>query len=186
MVANSFGEAVIEMMREIARQIPDSHRKIPVKAYLTGGAAVHYYCNSRVSDDVDLIMQFSVKVPENLFVVWLNEEGILEQIHYDHTYNSTFGLLHEDYEDRAIHMVTIDEKFEIYLLSPIDLIISKLIRFAQNDEEDIANIIKTGKVNKDELFDLASDAINVGVGFQKKAIETNLELVMDMFSESKE
>jgi len=74
-----------------------------------------------------------------------------------------------------------EDKFEINLLSPVDLIISKLIRFAQNDEEDIDNIIKTGKVDKDELFELATDAINVGVGFQKKAIETHLGLVMDMF-----
>ena len=181
MIAKSFKEAIIEMMEEIAKQIPDAHKKEPVKAYLTGGGAVHYYCNKRVSDDVDLIMQYAVKIPNDLFVVWLNDEGSLEQVHYDYTYNSTFGLLHEDYEDRAIHMITIEDKFEINLLSPVDLIISKLIRFAQNDEEDIDNIIKTGKVDKDELFQLATDAINVGVGFQKKAIETNLGLVMDMF-----
>ena len=184
MIAHSFKEAIIEMMGEIAKQIPDVHKQTPVKAYLTGGAAVHYYCNSRVSDDVDLIMQFTVKIPEDLFVVWLNDEGTLEQVHYDHTYNSTFGLLHEDYEDRAVHMITIDEKFEINLLSPVDLIISKLTRFAQNDEEDIVNIIKTGKVNKDELFELATDAINVGVGFQKKFVEINLEHVMEMFKDS--
>ena len=184
MIAKSFKEAIIEMMEEIAKQIPDAHKKAPVKAYLTGGGAVHYYCNKRVSDDVDLIMQYAVKIPNDLFVVWLNDEGSLEQVHYDYTYNSTFGVLHEDYEDRAIHMITIEDKFEIYLLSPVDLIISKLIRFAQNDEEDIDNIIKTGKVDKDELFQLATDAINVGVGFQKKAIETNLGLVMDMFKRS--
>jgi len=181
MIAKSFKEAIIEMMEEIAKQIPDVHKQKPVRAYLTGGGAVHYYCNKRVSDDVDLIMQYAVKIPNDLFVVWLNDEGSLEQVHYDYTYNSTFGLLHEDYEDRAIHMITIEGKFEINLLSPVDLIISKLIRFAQNDEEDIDNIIKTGKVDKDELFELATDAINVGVGFQKKAIETNLGLVMDMF-----
>ena len=181
MIAKSFKEAIIEMMEEIAKQIPDAHKQKPVRAYLTGGGAVHYYCNKRVSDDVDLIMQYAVKIPNDLFVVWLNDEGSLEQVHYDYTYNSTFGLLHEDYEDRAIHMITIEDKFEINLLSPVDLIISKLIRFAQNDEEDINNIIKTGKVDKDELFELATDAINVGVGFQKKAIETNLGLVMDMF-----
>ncbi len=184
MIAHSFNEAIIEMMAEIAKQIPDSHKQTPVKAYLTGGGAVHYYCNSRVSDDVDLIMQFSVKIPEDLFVVWLNEEGSLEQVHYDHTYNSTFGLLHEDYEDRAVHMITIDDKFEINLLSPVDLIISKLTRFAQNDEEDIANIIKTGKVDKDELYALATDAINVGVGFQKSFVEINLQHVMEMFEDS--
>ena len=181
MIAHSFKEAIIEMVGEIAKQIPDSHKQTPVKAYLTGGGAVHYYCNSRVSDDVDLIMQFAVKIPEDLFVVWLNEEGTLEQVHYDHTYNSTFGLLHEDYEDRAVHMITIDEKFEINLLSPVDLIISKLTRFAQNDEEDIVNIIKTEKVNKDELFELATDAINIGVGFQKNFVEINLQHVMGMF-----
>ncbi len=183
MIAHSFKEAIIEMMAEIAKQIPDSHKQTPVKAYLTGGGAVHYYCNSRVSDDVDLIMQYTVKIPEDLFVVWQNDEGTLEQVHYDYTYNSTFGLLHEDYEDRAVHMITIDEKFEINLLSPVDLIISKLTRFAQNDEEDIVNIIKTGKVDKDELFELATDAINVGVGFQKNFVEINLQHVMEMFED---
>lgn len=181
MIATSFKEAIIEMMQEIAKQIPDSHKQTPVKAYLTGGGAVHYYCNSRVSDDVDLIMQYTVKIPEDLFVVWLNEEGSLEQVHYDYTYNSTFGLLHEDYEDRAVHMITIDDKFEINLLSPEDLIISKLIRFAQNDEEDIQNIIKTGKVDQTHLYELAKDAISVGVGFQKNFVEINLEQVMEMF-----
>jgi hypothetical protein len=181
MIATSFKEAIREMMQQIAKEIPDSHKQMPVRAYLTGGGAVHYYCNSRVSDDIDLIMQFSVKIPENLFVIWMNKEGMLEQVHYDHTYNSTFGLLHEDYEDRAVHMLTIDEKFEIYLLSPEDLIISKLIRFAQNDEEDIRNIIATDKVNKKLLHELAVDAINVGVGFQKRFVQINLEQVMEMF-----
>jgi len=180
-IATSFKEAIIEMMEEIAKAIPDSHKQTPVKAYLTGGGAVHYYCNSRVSDDVDLIMQYTVKIPEDLFVVWLNDAGTLEQVHYDYTYNSTLGLLHEDYEDRAIHMITIEDKFEIYLLSPEDLIISKLIRFAQNDEEDIQNIIKTGKVDKKLLYELAKDAISVGVGFQKNYVEINLEQVMEMF-----
>jgi hypothetical protein len=180
-IATSFKDAIIEMMQEIAKVIPDSHKQTPVKAYLTGGGAVHYYCNSRVSDDVDLIMQYTVKIPEDLFVVWLNEEGALEQVHYDYTYNSTFGLLHEEYEDRAVHMITIEDKFEIYLLSPEDLIISKLIRFAQNDEEDIQNIIKTGKVDKKLLYELAKDAISVGVGFQKNHVEINLEQVMEMF-----
>ena len=183
MIAKSFQDAVIKMMHEIAKEIPDAHKKIPVKAYLTGGAAIHYYCNSRVSDDVDLIMQHAVKIPEDLFVVWLNEKGILEQVHYDYTYNSTLGLLHEDYEDRATQMITIDEKFEINLLSPVDLIISKLSRFAQNDEEDIMNIIKTGLVDKQELYKLATDAINVGVAINKSFVEISLQHVMEMFDE---
>ena len=63
------------------------------------------------------------------------------------------------------------------------MIISKLTRFAQNDEEDIANIVKTGKVDKDELYALATDAINVGVGFQKNFVEINLQHVMEIFED---
>jgi len=66
MIAKSFKEAIIEMMEEIAKQIPDVHKQKPVRAYLTGGGAVHYYCNKRVSDDVDLIMQYAVKIPNDL------------------------------------------------------------------------------------------------------------------------
>ena len=181
MIATSFKEAIVEMMEEIAKHIPDAHKQSPVKAYLTGGGAVHYYCNARVSDDIDLIMPYAVKIPEDLFVVWLNGEGLLEQGHNDYTYNSTFGLLHEEYEDRAVKMISIEDKFEIYLLSPEDLIITKIIRFAENDENDIRNIIEKGSVDKHKLFELADDTIRVGVGFQEKTVRTNLELVMAMF-----
>ena len=178
-IVDSFSEAIMQMMEEIAQYIPDVHKNAPVKAYLTGGGAVHYYSNKRVSDDVDLIMPYVVKLPEDFFVTWINDDGEIEEIHYDHTYNSTFGLLHEDYEDRATLLKTIDGKFEINLLSPEDLIISKLVRFAAKDEEDIRDIIETGKVDKERLYELAKDAINVGVGFQKKFVETNLDIVME-------
>ena len=48
---------------------------------------------------------------------------------------------------------------------------------------EIANIIKTGKVDKDELYALATDAINVGVGFQKNFVQINLQHVMEMFED---
>ena len=179
-IANSFSEAIMQMMEEIAKYIPDIHKQTPVRAYLTGGGAVHYYSNKRVSDDVDLIMQYVVKLPDDLFVAWINDDGLIEEVHYDYTYNSTFGLLHEDYEDRATSLKTIDNKFEINLLSPEDLIISKLVRFASKDEEDITNIIETGKVNKEKLYELAKDAISVGVGFNKNFVEINLDIVIDI------
>ncbi|NEW59663.1 hypothetical protein GSY74_00045 [Sulfurovum sp. bin170] len=78
-------------------------------------------------------------------------------------------------------MITIEEKFEIYLLAPEDLIVSKISRFAQNDEEDIQNIINTGKVDKEKVYALADDAIRVGVGFREEWVRMNLDEVMEMF-----
>jgi len=60
------------------------------------------------------------------------------------------------------------------------LIISKLTRFAQDAEKDI---IKTGKVDKDKLYALATDPINVGVDFQKRFVEINLQHVIEMFED---
>ncbi len=54
-------------------------------------------------------------------------------------------------------------------------------RFAQNDEEDIQNIINTGKVSKERVYKLADDAIRVGVGFREEWVRMNLDEVMEMF-----
>ena len=182
MIADNFKDAVWSMMESIAKNIPDIHRSSPVKAYLTGGAAIHFYTQMRVSDDVDVILSNSVQIPQDLVVLWLNQEGNIEQIAYDYNYNPTLGLLHESYEDRATLVKTIDGKFQIYVLHPIDLIISKLVRFAANDESDIKAMVEQGCVDKQQLAELANDAINVGVGFNPKHVRLHLEWVLDMFN----
>ncbi len=183
MIADNFKDAVLSMMESIAANIPDIHKTSPVKAYLTGGAAIHFYTQMRVSDDVDVILSNNVQVPQDLVILWLNQEGSIEQIAYDYNYNPTLGLLHETYEDRATLVKTIDEKFQIYVLHPIDLIISKLVRYAANDEADIKAMVEQGYIDKKQLTELANDAINVGVGFNPKYVRLHLEWVLDMFKE---
>jgi hypothetical protein len=63
-------------------------------------------------------LKYDIEVPKDLSVVWKNDEGILEEVYYDHTFNDTFGLFQEDYQDRAILLKRIASKFEVYLLSP--------------------------------------------------------------------
>ncbi len=181
MIADNFKDAVLEMMESIAQNIPDIHKSSPVKAYLTGGAAIHFYTQMRVSDDVDVILSYNVQIPQDLVVLWLNQEGNIEQIAYDYNYNSTLGLLHEDYEDRATLVKTIDGKFQIYVLHPIDLIISKLVRYASNDEADIKAMVEHGYIDKEQLIELANDAISVGVGFNERFVSQHLEWVLEMF-----
>jgi len=52
------------------------------------------------------------------------------------------------------------------------------------DEEDIQNIINTGKVRKERVYELADDAIRVGVGFREEWVRMNLDEVMEMFDKS--
>ena len=180
---NSFKGAIFKMMDIISTKIPDNVQE-PVKAYLTGGSAVHFYSGSRVSDDVDLILLHTVNIPEDLTVVWLDEDDNINQVAYDYTYNSTLGLMHEDFEDRAKLLKSIDNKFEIYLLSPIDLIITKISRYALNDEDDIKKIIDQCSIDKDELYILAKDTINVSVAVDKEFAMTKLSWIIGYIDEN--
>ena len=58
--------------------------------------------------------------------------------------------MHEDYVDRAKLYKIIDDKFEVYVLSPIDLVISKILRFSDNDEQDIKGLIQRKLVDKEK------------------------------------
>ncbi len=50
MIQHSFKEAIVEMMRQIAKEIPSSHKKTPQSlSYCWRCRAL--FCNSRVSDD---------------------------------------------------------------------------------------------------------------------------------------
>lgn len=88
----SFKNAIYKMMNIISEKIPDNIPS-PVKAYIIGGCAVHFYTGSRVSDDVDLILSHSVRVPQDLSVVWLDENQTINQVFYDHNYNPTLGWI---------------------------------------------------------------------------------------------
>lgn len=182
MLSKDFKDAVFQIMQKISNEIPDAHIKFPVDAYIVGGAAVHFHTNLRVSNDVDSILSKAVKLPNDLVVPWIDKDGNIQQLSYDYNYNSSFGLMQEDYDKRAVLIKTIDEKLNIYILDPLDLIISKIARFSDSDEDDIRVLIKMKDINRVELYDLASDAIKVGIGFPK-SITTHLEWVMEIYDE---
>ena len=110
--------------------------KYPIKAYIVGGVANYLYTQARVSDDIDMIISHRIDLPRNLFVVYLKDDSF-EKLTFDDNYTDTLGLMHEDYVDRAKLYKIIDDKFEVYVLSPIDLVISKILRFSDNDEQNI-------------------------------------------------
>jgi hypothetical protein len=176
---NSLKSAVYKMMDIISKEIPHNIPE-PVKGYITGGCAVHFYTGYRASDDLDIILSHGVNIPQDLTVVWLDENNTINQVAYDYTYNPTLGLMHEDYEDRATLLKNIDGKFEIYLLDPIDLIITKISRYSSADENDIKKIIEHCNIDKDLLYELAKDTISVSVAVDKEFAMIKLDDIINM------
>ena len=60
------------------------------------------------------------------------------------------------------------------------LFINKKVN-AQNDKEDIQNIINTSKVNKEKVYKLADDDIRIGIGLREEWVQMNLDEVMEIF-----
>jgi len=174
-------DAVKEMMGKLAKRIPAKHKKEPVNLYIAGGIAIYFHTASRVSKDVDAIIDKDIDIPRKLSVLWLNENGEFEELEFDKNYTDTLGIMHEDYDKRAIHKFTIDSRLKVHVLSPIDLIISKLARFVEQDQQDIKSIIINDLVDKKELEILTKDAIKVRSSGRAETLELHLDLVLKMF-----
>lgn len=174
-------DAIKEMMQIISKKIPDEHKRYPVDLFIAGGIAVNYYTASRMSKDIDAIISRRVEIPANLSVIWFNDKGEISELKYDHHYTPTLGIMHENYRSRAYLQYVIDDKLNVYVLSPEDLIISKLVRFGEQDQEDIKALIDNDLVDKKILEVLAKEAINDAIGVRVKTLELNLELTLEMF-----
>jgi len=87
-------------------------------------------------------------------------------IFFDTNYNSTFALMHEDYQDDSLPVDLGAGYLRLRVLSPVDLAVSKISRLAENDKEDIAALVRLGLTSADEIERRAQSALGGYVGGQ--------------------
>lgn len=138
----------------------------PVNVYLAGGMAVHLYAASRVTTDVDAEFSARVYLPSDLAVEITLEDGRPQLVYLDTNYNSTFALMHEDYQEDAIPVDIGLNQLRVHVLSPVDLAVSKIARLADNDKEDIAELVRQGLTSADAIETRAMSALAGYVGGQ--------------------
>jgi hypothetical protein len=139
----------------------------PVNVYLAGGMAVYLYTASRVSTDVDAEFGSRVLLPNDLLVDVTLEDGSRQVVYLDTNYNSSFALMHEDYQEDAIPIDLGLEQLRVHVLSPVDLAVSKIARFADNDRDDIAALVRLGLTTADDIEGRANSALTAYVGGQE-------------------
>ena len=99
------------------------------------------------------------------------------QLH-DRNYNDTLGLLHEDaYKDSQLHgMPGIDKALlEVRVLSPVDLAVSKLSRFSDEDREDIEVLARKGLIEASASRQRAEHALQAHVG-NTDSVKTSIDI----------
>ncbi|MGH8187437.1 MAG: DUF6036 family nucleotidyltransferase [Steroidobacteraceae bacterium] len=142
-------------------------RSLPIRMYVAGGAALHLYVGERVSRDVDAAFSRRIALPENLEVSYRNADGSAQLLYLDRQYNDTLALLHEDaYDDSELLTLRgIDPALlEVRVLSPLDLAVSKIARFSEQDREDIAVLARHKLIDSSALRKRAAQAVSAYVG----------------------
>lgn len=162
----------VAAFRELAERIEQvlastPKRNLPIKMFVAGGAALHFYTGARVSEDVDAVFSRRIALPENLEVAYRDADGAARLLYFDRQYNDTLGLLHEDaqVDSLPLSIEGIDQKIlEVRLLTPVDLAISKVGRFAEHDRADIAALASRGLIEARSFRRRAQEAAIAYVG----------------------
>ena len=188
-VGTNFLDAFKTMVGRIEDSIKASgNRKLalPVRMYVAGGVAAHFYTAQRVTDDVDATFSHRMLLPEDLDISYRDADGKARLLYFDRQYNDTFGLLHADAHKDSIPLKLdgIDPKVvEVRLLSPVDLAVSKIARFAEHDQEDIKALAAAGLLNSKDLKKRAEEALRHYIG-KPDSIKTSITLACRMIGRS--
>lgn len=178
----------INAIRRLVAKIEATLPKVdtPVKMVVAGGAAVHYYTAYRVSSDVDAVFSKRLLLPDDLEVAWKDEDGKPRLLYLDKQYNDSFALMHEDYIDDAIPCAELNRgkrKIHVYFLTPVDLAVSKLSRYAAVDQEDIRVLAARRLVSAAAVRARAEEALGAYVGDVSR-IKTSIKLACKMIDEA--
>jgi hypothetical protein len=161
-------DAFAEVLSRIQQALEGSRPDVfPIRMVVAGGAALHLLTGARVSEDVDAAFSKRVLFSDEIEVSYRDPDGRARLLYLDRNYNDTLGLLHEDAHKDAqpVAFPGIDKKLiDVRVLAPIDLAVSKLSRFADQDREDILLLAREGLIDAASLRKRAEQALAGYVG----------------------
>jgi hypothetical protein len=180
----------VEALRTLLARIAESLNQVaksvlPIRMYVAGGAALHFYTGERVSRDVDAAFSHRIALPENLEIAYRDADGAARLLYFDHQYNDSLSLMHEDaYEDSLpLALAGIDPHvLDVRLLAPLDLAVSKLSRFSAQDRSDIMSLVRHRHIRAAALRERAQQALGGYVGSVERvqgAIELACRIISD-------
>lgn len=181
-------EAFSTIVERIERSLKASGAKLaePVRMFVAGGAALHFYTGARISEDIDATFSRRLLLPQDLEVAYTDTDGTARLLYFDRQYNDTFGLIHEcaAADSRSLRLKGIDPALiDVRLFSPADLAVSKLARFETQDQDDIRRLAEAGLLDVDEFRGRALDALEGYVGPQDR-VKLSIELACRIISEA--
>ena len=163
-----YAEAFRRLVLKIADALSDTPAAVlPIRMFVAGGAAMHFYTGERVSRDIDAVFSHRFALPDALDVSYTDADGAARVLYFDRQYNDTLALMHEDAQQDSvpISFEDVDARIlDIRLLSPLDLAVSKISRFSEVDRTDIASLARHHQLSARALQRRATEALAGFIG----------------------
>lgn len=179
----AYEKAFNEVLARVQQSLKDSKAdKLPIRMYIAGGAALYLMTGARVTEDIDAVFSTRILLSDDIEVSYRDPDGRARLMYLDRNYNDTLGLLHEDaYRDsRPIDAPGIDKDLlEVRLLSPVDLAVTKLARFTDQDRDDIRLLAQKGLIDSAAVRKRAEQALGGYVG-NTASVQTSIDIACQL------
>ena len=183
--------AILKLFQELGNYILKNHKNLPngaVKAFIFGGCAFHIHTNARGSNDIDAEIQAIQQLKkhdivvflENNDVEYLDDNNLETNLEFDRSFNTSLASVDPDYPERAIPLVA-NRIVEVYLVSGLDLAISKLARLSDRDIEDIKELYLNGKFSLEAFKKSANNAEMYYA--TPEQLHSNIQYIVSILSE---
>jgi Nucleotidyltransferase of unknown function (DUF6036) len=167
-VTQDYLAAFAEIVNKIAQSLKGAPANaLPIRMVVAGGAALQLHIGTRVSEDIDATFSRQLVLSDDLSVSYRDVDGHARILYLDRNYNDSLGLLHENaFEDSvSVTIPSVNAKLiDVRVLSPLDLAVSKLSRFADQDRLDIEALAREGLMNAKALRRRAEQALSGYIG----------------------
>lgn len=184
-------KAILKLFHELENYISANHTNLPhgaVKAFIFGGCAFHIHTNARGSNDVDAEIQAIPLLKKEDIIIFLeqndieyiDENNLETNLEFDRGFNTSLASIDPDYIDRTIPLIT-DSIVEVYLVSALDLAISKLARLSDRDIKDIQSLFLLKKFSLDQFKISANNAKDYYA--TPEQLESNIQYMTSLLSE---
>lgn len=167
-VTQDYLAAFAEIVNKIAQSLKGAPANaLPIRMVVAGGAALQLHIGTRVSEDIDATFSRRLVLTDDLSVSYRDVDGHARILYLDRNYNDSLGLLHENAFDDSVS-VTIPgvnaKVIDVRVLSPLDLAVGKLSRFADQDRLDIEALARERLINAKALRRRAVQALGGYIG----------------------
>ncbi len=162
---------LLQALQELIDRISEFVRSDQViPAYLAGGAGTYLHLQNaggppaeqaRYSEDADIHFGRALIFDKDLVVSYENSRGEECLLALDGSYTIDIGLRHPDcFDDAEFLFRSKNERIELYLLSPLDLAVTKVGRYQDHDRKDIELLAEAGLLSAEEFRQRATEALD--------------------------